>query len=159
MESSSSSRMAINGGIIKFKNQKCSCGIKAAVKISESQNNPKKLYFFCERGKCNFYKFWDPDNEEFNQTEFLGNNSQRYDGSENFQVQQEMTSVMQKLELLWQMVQHLESLHSLFNQDVLVVVLLSSISGPFESGLAVAVKMTLELWIVVGLVDVKMRFH
>ena len=112
MESSSSSRMAINGGIIKFKNRKCSCGIKAAVKISESQNNPKKLYFFCERGKCNFYKFWDPDNEEFNQTEFNGSNSQRYDGRENFEVQQEMRNVMQTLDILWQRVQHLESLHA-----------------------------------------------
>ena len=111
METSSSSTMAINGGIIKFKNRKCSCGIKAAVKISESQNNPKKLYFFCERGKCKFYKFWDPDNEEFNQTEFNGSNSQRYDGRENFEVQQEIRNVMQTLDILWQMVQHLESLH------------------------------------------------
>ncbi|KAK2651145.1 hypothetical protein Ddye_018634 [Dipteronia dyeriana] len=63
--------MAINGGIIKFKNRKSSCGIKAAVNISESQNNPKKLYFFNKRGKYNFYRFWDPNSEEFNQTEFL----------------------------------------------------------------------------------------
>ncbi|KAK2651857.1 hypothetical protein Ddye_011713 [Dipteronia dyeriana] len=103
--------MAINGRIIKFKNRKCSCGIKVAVKISESQNNPSKLYFFCERGKCNFYRFWDPDIEEFNQTEFLESNSQKYDDIEHFQLQQEMKSVMQKLELLWQRVQHLESLY------------------------------------------------
>ncbi|KAK2653620.1 hypothetical protein Ddye_013476 [Dipteronia dyeriana] len=79
METSSSSTMALNGGIIKFKNRKCSCGIKADVKISDSQNNLSKLYFFCERGKCNFYRFLDPDIEEFNQAEFIGSNSQRYD--------------------------------------------------------------------------------
>ena len=107
--SSSSTSKSINGGIIKFKNRKCACGIKAAVKISESLNNPKKLYFFCERGKCNFYRFWEPDNEEFNLSEYTENISQRYDGSNNFLLQQELEVVkarLQKLEILWETYNH-----------------------------------------------------
>ena len=38
-------------GIIKFKNRRCHCGVKVVVKIFDSHNNLRKLYFVCERGK------------------------------------------------------------------------------------------------------------
>lgn len=63
---SSSASSEVNGGIIKFKNRRCYCGKKAGVRISESATNPYKLYFICFLGKCNYYSFWTPDNEEFN---------------------------------------------------------------------------------------------
>ncbi|TXG72524.1 hypothetical protein EZV62_001103 [Acer yangbiense] len=116
MEATSSSAFSINGRIIKFKNRKCNCGIKAAVKISESPNNPNKLYFFCDRGKCKFYRFWEPDNEEFNQAEYIESISERFESRDNFQrLEQEMTILnarLMKLEMVWERVQHLESLHA-----------------------------------------------
>ena len=116
MEATSSSAISINGRIIKFKNRKCNCGIKAAVKISDSANNPNKLYFFCERGKCKFYRFWEPDNEEFNHAEYIESISQRFGSGDNFQqLEQEMTVInarLMKLEMVWERVQHLESLHA-----------------------------------------------
>lgn len=63
---SSSASSDINGGKIKFKNRWCHCRRKAGIRISESTKNPSKLYFFCLQGKCNYYSFWTPDNEEFN---------------------------------------------------------------------------------------------
>ncbi|KAK2659956.1 hypothetical protein Ddye_006489 [Dipteronia dyeriana] len=122
MEATSSSTINMNGGLIKFKNRRCSCGVKAGVKISESQNNPRKLYFACERGKCKFYSFWVPDNEEFNQAEYIENIREINDGRDNFMLQQEMTAVnarLQSLELLWEMVQHLETLHTrMYNLEI-----------------------------------------
>ncbi|TXG51714.1 hypothetical protein EZV62_024238 [Acer yangbiense] len=116
MEATSSSAFSINGRIIKFKTRKCNCGIKAAMKISESPNNPNKLYFFCERGKCKFYRFWEPDNEEFNQAEYIESISERFGSGDNFQrLEQEMTVLnarLMKLEMVWERVQHLESLHA-----------------------------------------------
>ncbi|TXG60510.1 hypothetical protein EZV62_015083 [Acer yangbiense] len=115
MEGTSSSIGNINGEIIKFKNRRCSCGVKAAVKISNSQNNPKKLYFVCERGKCKFYSFWEPDNEEFNKAEYSESITERHEGGDNFMLQQETAIVngrLQTLEMLWERVQHLESLHA-----------------------------------------------
>ncbi|TXG51120.1 hypothetical protein EZV62_023644 [Acer yangbiense] len=103
---SSTSKWNINGGIIKFKNQKCSCGIKAGVRISESVHNPNKLYFFYERGKCNFYRFWEPTNEEFNLSEYTENITQRYDcrdrydGRDNLLLEQDMEDVKARLQRL-----------------------------------------------------------
>ena len=114
MEATSSSSTNINGVFIKFKNRRCLCGVKAAVKISESQNNPHKLYFICEKGICKFYNFWEPDNEEFNLGQYSDSISQRNDGRGNFMVQQEMAMLngrLQRLEMLWERVQYLESLH------------------------------------------------
>ena len=83
MEATSSSTTNINGGIIKFKNRRCYCGVKAAVKIFDSQNNPNKLYFVCERGKCKFHSFWEPNNEEFNRVEYSESVMERNDGRDN----------------------------------------------------------------------------
>ncbi|KAK2647281.1 hypothetical protein Ddye_014770 [Dipteronia dyeriana] len=107
MEATSRSTTNINRGIIKFKNRRCLCGVEASVKIFESQNNPKKLYFVCDKGKCKFYNFWEPDNEEFNRAEYSESITER--------VQHEMYDVngrLQSLEVLWERVEHLETLHA-----------------------------------------------
>ncbi|KAK3230759.1 hypothetical protein Dsin_002640 [Dipteronia sinensis] len=83
--SSSTSKRNINGGIIKFKNWKCSCGIKA------------------DRGKCNLYWFWEPNDEEFNLSEYTENITQRYDGRDRYDgratllLEQEMEEVKARL--------------------------------------------------------------
>ncbi|KAK2662793.1 hypothetical protein Ddye_001367 [Dipteronia dyeriana] len=100
METTLSSTTNINGGLIKFKNRRCSCDVKAGVKISESQNNPKKLYFLCERGKCKFYSFWESDNEEFNKVKYSESIRERNDGRDNFILQQEMAVVNARLQSL-----------------------------------------------------------
>ncbi|TXG66491.1 hypothetical protein EZV62_007766 [Acer yangbiense] len=115
MEATSSSIANINGGIIKFKNRICHCGVKAVVKIFDSQNNPRKLYFICERGKYKFYSFWEPANEEFDRAEYSESIMERNDGRDNAMLQQEMAIVnerLQTLEMLWERVQHLETLHA-----------------------------------------------
>ena len=55
----------INGGVVIFKNKLCRCGMKAGVRISESSQNPGKLFFFCEKRQCKFFKWWQPDETEF----------------------------------------------------------------------------------------------
>ncbi|TXG58589.1 hypothetical protein EZV62_016418 [Acer yangbiense] len=116
MEATSSSAISINGRIIKFKNRKCNCSIRATEKISESANNPNKLYFFYERGKCKFYRFWEPNNEEFNQAEYIESISQRFGSGDNFQQLEEEITILNarlmKLEMVWERVQHLQSLHA-----------------------------------------------
>ncbi|KAK2663540.1 hypothetical protein Ddye_002114 [Dipteronia dyeriana] len=119
MEATSSSTNNINGVFIKFKNRRCLCGVKVAVKISESQNNAHKLYFVCEKGKCKFYNFWSPDNEEFNIGQLSDSVSQKNDGRGNAMVEQEIIILngrVQRLEMLWEMLQYLESFHGRIHQ-------------------------------------------
>lgn len=49
---------------IRLKNRKCRCGgrKRASIRISESSNNPGRLYFFCDA--CNYLEFWTPDMDE-----------------------------------------------------------------------------------------------
>lgn len=61
MEGSSCSASNINGGLGMFRNKSCRCGKKAAVKISESKDNPGKLYFICAQRQCKFFSWWEPD--------------------------------------------------------------------------------------------------
>ncbi|KAK2656364.1 hypothetical protein Ddye_009416 [Dipteronia dyeriana] len=119
MEATSSSTNNINGVFIKFKNRRCLCGVKASVKFYESQNNPHKLYFVCEKWKCKFYNFWSPNNEEFNIGQLSDSVSQRNDGRGNALVEQEMTILngrVQRLEMLWERLQYLESFHGRIQQ-------------------------------------------
>ena len=45
----------INGGIVIFKNKLCRCGMKTGVRISESSQNPGKLFIFSvKKGNANF---------------------------------------------------------------------------------------------------------
>ena len=53
----STSTVVSSGGWM-FRNRQCKCGKKAAVGISESTNNPGKLYFRCAEGQCNFFAWW-----------------------------------------------------------------------------------------------------
>ena len=50
-----------------FKNKTYRCGKKTGVKISESFDNPRKLFYFCEKRQCKFFSWWEPD-----ATELLG---------------------------------------------------------------------------------------
>lgn len=42
------------------------CYQKVDICISKLSTNPYKLYFHCEKGKCNFYSFWEPDEDKIN---------------------------------------------------------------------------------------------
>uniref|UniRef100_A0A5B6YMZ9 Zinc finger GRF-type domain-containing protein n=1 Tax=Davidia involucrata TaxID=16924 RepID=A0A5B6YMZ9_DAVIN len=68
MASSSSN---INGGWIKFRNKRCNrCGRRATLRISESTENPQKLYYYCESDRCKrFIGFWEPETEDVNMQE------------------------------------------------------------------------------------------
>lgn len=59
MEGSSGSASNINGGLGIFRNKSCRCGKKAAVKISESGENPGKLYFVCAQRQCKYFSWWE----------------------------------------------------------------------------------------------------
>ena len=60
----SSNSTSSNAGWIKVKNRLCRCGNgkKAALRVSETSNNPKRLFFGCDA--CRYFKWWTPDNEE-----------------------------------------------------------------------------------------------
>lgn len=49
---------------IRLKNRNCRCGgrKRASIRISESSNNPGRVYFFCDA--CNYFEFWTPDMDE-----------------------------------------------------------------------------------------------
>ena len=55
-------RDEINGNLIRFSNKICRCYKRAVVKVSESYNNPNKLYYCCMDSKhgCGCFKFWIP---------------------------------------------------------------------------------------------------
>ena len=86
----------ISGGVLIFKNKTCRCGKKAGLKISESFDNPGKLYFFCEKRQCKFFSWWEPD-----ATELLGS----MQGSEELN----RVGIDEKLKLLDAKMQKLES--------------------------------------------------
>ena len=56
-----SSSRSVNSGTgrgtrYRFQNRRCYCGRKAEVKISESIDNPEKLFFKCK--DCGFFEWW-----------------------------------------------------------------------------------------------------
>ncbi|KAK2633975.1 hypothetical protein Ddye_028767 [Dipteronia dyeriana] len=50
---------------VKVKNRLCRCGNgkKATLRVLETSNNPKRLFFSCEA--CKYFKWLSPDNEEW----------------------------------------------------------------------------------------------
>lgn len=58
---SSSSELSKN---VKFVNKVCRCGLKCSVKISESRDNPNRLYFCCPlKNKCGYFEWWEVPND------------------------------------------------------------------------------------------------
>ena len=51
--------------MIIFRNKSCICGKKAGVNISNSKNNPGKLFYICENRQCKYFSRWEPDSREF----------------------------------------------------------------------------------------------
>ncbi|KAI8558886.1 hypothetical protein RHMOL_Rhmol04G0130900 [Rhododendron molle] len=56
---SSSNRSTIQSCQATFENKKCCCGLRAAVHISESSENPRRLYYRCpkenkDKEKCGY---------------------------------------------------------------------------------------------------------
>lgn len=45
---------------IRYKNRVCNCGVRAAVKISESTPNPGRLYYKCGHDDCGFWAWCNP---------------------------------------------------------------------------------------------------
>ncbi|KAJ4707605.1 hypothetical protein OWV82_021103 [Melia azedarach] len=43
----------------------CICNKKAAVKISESRDNPKKPFYCCKYDECLYFKLWSPSENDF----------------------------------------------------------------------------------------------
>ena len=66
-------RDEINGNLIRFANKICKCNKRASVKISESDDNPNKLYYCCmdSRHGYGYFKFWIPSPNDFNKGEIF----------------------------------------------------------------------------------------
>ena len=95
-------RDEINGNLIRYSNKTCRCYKRAALKVSESDDNPNKLYYCCMDSKhgCGYFKFWIPSPNDFNRGAI-------FDGirtcQENYELlmgmqkdMKEMKSIMQK---------------------------------------------------------------
>ena len=54
------------GRRIRFRNRKCLCGVKAEVRISDSQANPDWLFFRCRSSSCNFFEWWSIEDDNIN---------------------------------------------------------------------------------------------
>ncbi|KAG5547949.1 hypothetical protein RHGRI_013587 [Rhododendron griersonianum] len=65
--SSSTTGSSKKQNYIKYKNRKCHCGERCAVKISESEKNPGRLYYRCElevnQGGCHVWDWCNPINQ------------------------------------------------------------------------------------------------
>ncbi|KAI4305746.1 hypothetical protein L6164_029094 [Bauhinia variegata] len=46
-----------SGPRLRFRNKRCICEQRAALRVSESE----KLYYVCENNKCNYFEWWIPD--------------------------------------------------------------------------------------------------
>ena len=73
------------GRRIRFRNRKCLCGVKAEVRISDSQANPDKLLFRCRSSSCNFFEWWSIEDDNINYEDEEGHmsSSLRQDFSNN----------------------------------------------------------------------------
>ena len=81
----------INGGIIKFYNKRCCCGYKAVIKISQTPDNPHKVFYNCRTSRCGFFKWWSPIDNEANEIIarrdlFLGTHDDDDNGMDTSQV-------------------------------------------------------------------------
>ncbi|CAK9139623.1 unnamed protein product [Ilex paraguariensis] len=45
---------------LMFCNRRCRCGLRAALKVSESEHNPGRLYYNCPDSRCNFFVWLNP---------------------------------------------------------------------------------------------------
>ena len=54
------------GKRIRFCNRKCLCGVKAEVRISDSQANSNRLFFRCRSNSCNFFEWWSLEDDNIN---------------------------------------------------------------------------------------------
>lgn len=54
--------IGVKGIRLKFQNKFCACPYrkKAEVRISQSENNPGRLFFRCADGNCGFVEWWRP---------------------------------------------------------------------------------------------------
>ena len=48
---------------LKFRNRRCRCGRKAEVMISDSVDNPYKLFFRCRLKNCGFFEWWNLEDD------------------------------------------------------------------------------------------------
>ena len=69
---------------LKFRTQKCHCGVRADVMISDSRDNPSRLFFRCRNKTCNYFEWWSlhADNPYFEEViDGVTSNVWGYDGS------------------------------------------------------------------------------
>ncbi|XP_043718039.1 uncharacterized protein LOC122665987 [Telopea speciosissima] len=58
---SSSSVNCSNPNTLKYKSLRCKCNRKAVIRISETDNNPNRLFYSCPQiNGCNFFVWCDP---------------------------------------------------------------------------------------------------
>lgn len=60
------SDIGMKGLRLKFCNRFCSCPYrkKVEIRISESENNPGRLFFRCVDDKCGYFEWWRPSPSE-----------------------------------------------------------------------------------------------
>ena len=69
---------------LKFRNRKCHCGVRADVMISDSRDNPSRLFFRCRNKTCKYFEWWSlqADNPYFEEViDGITSNVWGYDGS------------------------------------------------------------------------------
>lgn len=61
----------LNENLIKFINNKCGCKVRIAMHILESEDNPKKLFYYCPFNKCGYFRWWYPSPTALNNVGLL----------------------------------------------------------------------------------------
>ena len=64
-------RSQVNGNLIKFRNLKCDCRVRAAVQMSETEDNPNKLFYNCPYDACDFFQWCCPEPSDFDNGAFF----------------------------------------------------------------------------------------
>ncbi|CAL5368278.1 unnamed protein product [Camellia sinensis] len=74
-----------------FQNKRCKCGKKTGMYISESEKNPRKLYFKCANKACDYFAWGVPPTGN-------GSNIQKSGDDDDFARNNEVVNILERLD-------------------------------------------------------------
>lgn len=107
------------GGVmeeLEYENQSCFCGINAAIKVSNTERNKRKLFYTCDKRSCTFFKWCHPISREIQSRSTMPNEVDAEDIN--------MVSMKTEINAVKDRVQALEHFHALMKFGVFAFAIL-----------------------------------